>query len=310
MRGKQADLRLFRTGFLSQPWRRIIFAALVVILLASLVGFWVCRDLRDPVYRGKPLTTWLRTYGSSSSSGRHSKEWTETDAAVRHLGTNAIPVLLRMIRAKDSRLKLRLVALAQKQSFINFRFIPAAERNIAASRAFIALGETAKGAVPALVKMYDEDISADSQGAVADALAWIGLAAKPAIPRLLRSATNSNAKVRANSLWALGEIRAEPQSCVRALICALSDSDDWVRLSAVHALGLFGSDAQAAVPALTEMTRPLGGFMSAASLGIQTRLEARNALKKISARSASPPDDPFPALGMPTTDSPTSPLRD
>ena len=309
MRRKHGSLRLFRTGRLSRSWRLGTFAALVLFLLVALVGFLVCRDPREPVYRSTALTTWLRTYGSSSSSGRYSQEWNETDEAVRHIGTNGIPVLLRLIRARDSKLKLRLVALAQKQSFIKFHFMPAAERNVAASRAFIALGETAKSAVPALVKMYDEDISADSQGAVADALAWIGPAAKPAIPLLLRTATNSNAKVRANSLWALGEIHAEPQSSVPALIFALSDSDDWVRLSAAHALGMFGSDAQAAVPALTEMTRALGGFTSAASVGIQTRLEARNALKKITARSVSPPNDPFPVLGIPTPDSPVPPLR-
>ena len=37
---------------------------------------------------------------------------------LRHIGTNAIPTLLRRLRAKDSPLTLRLVALAQKQHLL------------------------------------------------------------------------------------------------------------------------------------------------------------------------------------------------
>jgi hypothetical protein len=184
------------------------------------------------MYRGKALTVWLRTYASSSPAGLHSREWNEADAAVRHIGTNGIPTLLRMIRGKDSNLKLRLVALARKQRLVKVHFVPAAERNVEASRAFIVLGDMARDAVPALVQMYHDDITADSQSAIEDALAWIGPAAKPAISLLLGAATNSNPRVRANALWALGEIHSEPALCVPELIRALGDSDDWARLSA------------------------------------------------------------------------------
>src|SRR5205823_2688038 len=110
-----------------------------------------------------------------------------------------------------------------------------------------------KDAVPHLMKIYNENNSVESQSAIEDSLSWIGPSAKPAIPLLLRAATNSNNKVRASALWALGDIHAEPQMCIPLLMKALRDSDAWARLCAAHALGMFGTDAQAAIPALSEL---------------------------------------------------------
>lgn len=120
---------------------------------------------------GKPLSLWLRTYAPSSSAGRGSREWSQADDAVRHMGTNCIPTLLSMLRQRDSKIKLNLVALAQKHRVIKVHFVPAAERNAEASKAFLALGGSAKGAVPALLKMCNESISADSQLAIEDTFA-------------------------------------------------------------------------------------------------------------------------------------------
>jgi hypothetical protein len=305
--GEHGDLRFSGNRPPSRPCWRKTFAASVVILLAGLVWLSIGQVPREPVYLGKPLTLWLRNYASSSSSGRGSREWSQADDAVRHIGTNCIPMLLHILREKDSKVKLRLVALVEKQQLIKIHFVPAAERNGEASKAFLALGDRAKGAVPALVKMYNENTSADSQAAIEDSFAWIGPASKPAIPLLLRAATNSNPRVRANALWALGEIHAEPLLCVPELIHALSDSDDWARLSAAHALGMFGTDAQSAVLSLTELTNVHRGFKSPVNGGLQVMLEARKALKKIDGRVISPSSENFPEFGIPTADWPVSP---
>ena len=263
-------------------------AALVLILLVGLVWSPIRQAPREPVYLGKPLSRWLRTYAPSSSSGRGSREWSQADDAVRHIGTNGIPILLNMLREKDSKLTLRLFALAQKQHFIKIHFVPAAQRNAAASKAFIALGDRAKGAVPALMKMYNENISTESQVAIADAFAWIGPSAKPAVPLLLQAGTNSNARARASALWALGEIHAAPQVCVPELIHALNDTNDWAQLSAAHALGMFGTDALSAVQPLSQLTNMSKGSKSSSMNKWQVMLEARNALRKIQPQTVSP----------------------
>src|ERR1017187_4665789 len=84
--------------------------ALVIGLTLGVMCFAAGRGSLVPVYRGKVLTSWLRTYAPSSPSGRQSREWGEADDAVRHIGTNCIPVLLRMVCQRDSKMNVFLVA--------------------------------------------------------------------------------------------------------------------------------------------------------------------------------------------------------
>ena len=279
------------SGFLG--WlARLRLGALMVGLTLSLLGgvfYLVSRGPREPIYQGKVLSAWLRTYNPASSSGRGSPAWKETDDALRHIGTKSIPFLVRMLRARDSSLKLWLVAWAQKQHFIKIHFVPAAARNIEASRAFIVLGNTAKVAVPDLVKAYADTGSDDARSAIEDAFSWIGPDARPALPFLLRATTNSNNRVRANALWALGEIHAEPDFCIPALLRGLKDGDSWAQTSAAHALGMFGPDASAAIPALAQVAQ-LSQFSATAmsrSSFVQARFEALRALRRIDPSAAS-----------------------
>jgi len=277
-------------------WPAIVLAFLLVVVLG---WFFASRATYQPVYEGKTLAHWLRTYAPSSKARPYSAEWEKAAKAVRQTGTNCIPVLLRMLRAKDSRLKLGLISLARKQHLIKVDFVPAEEVNIEASRAFIVLADRAKDAVPPLMKMYDENVSTESQRAILDALTWIGPPASPAIPMLLGATTNSDAKIRANALWALGEIHAEPQLCVPKLIGGLSDPDAWVRTSAAHALGMFGADAEAAIAPLSGLTNaniPLSGFMES---DIQVSIEARTALRKIRPQHEISPGIEFPTENLP-----------
>src|SRR5579863_7150233 len=133
-----------------KPLRVRITALLFVILAGGLVWLLARSVPPDPVYGGKRLSVWLQTYDPSSPHARGSREWSETDEAVRHIGTNAVPRLLDWLRQSDSSLKLKLVAWARKQPFIKIHFVPAATRNREASLAFVALGNNARNAVPGL----------------------------------------------------------------------------------------------------------------------------------------------------------------
>jgi HEAT repeat protein len=83
------------------------------------------------------------------------------------------------------------------------------------------------------------------------------------------------------------------------LIRALNDSNSWAQLSAAHALGMFGTNAQSAIPSLTA----IAGADMVAGTGIrsgnlnanamQVRFEAHNALKKINPQAVPPQSEPF-----------------
>src|SRR5512133_2428574 len=252
MNGRWKGVRLL--GLFLRLRQLALLLGLALLFLGTL-SYQLFRVPREPVYQGKALSEWLQTYNPGSASGRGSPAWKATDDALSHIGTNAIPFLLKRLRAHDSSLKLRFVALAQKQHLIKIHFVPAATRSIEASRAFIVLGNTAKDAIPDLIKAYEETESVEARSTIEDVFAWVGPDARPALPLLLRAATNSNNRVRANALWALGEIHAEPNSCVPALLQGLDDADPWVQTCAAHALGMFGPDASAAVPALARFAQ-------------------------------------------------------
>ena len=83
--------------------------------------------------------------------------------AVRRIGTNALPTLLRMLRAKDSALKVKLMDLVKRQHYFRIEYTPADELNYRACSAFGVLRAKAQSAAPALIRIYEQNISPASQ---------------------------------------------------------------------------------------------------------------------------------------------------
>jgi hypothetical protein len=131
-------------------------------------------------------------------------------AAVRQAGTNAIPLLLRMLRAKNSPLKVKLVALAERQHLVKIKYRLAKDWNSCGLLGFSVLRTNAQSAVPELIKIVDENISLDSQHYAIYSLGVMGSAAKEAVPSLLRWATNSNRYLRSSAVDVLDSINQKP----------------------------------------------------------------------------------------------------
>src|SRR5437870_12631878 len=110
-------------------------APLFSLLLLPVIGVtaWQVLRPREPSYQGKPLSVWLEGYNPyrTSDSGVlvEQPEWRKADESVRHLGTNAIPTLLKMLRARDTAFKTRLMRLAQKQHIVKIKWTSAAVLN-------------------------------------------------------------------------------------------------------------------------------------------------------------------------------------
>jgi HEAT repeat protein len=271
--------------------KRVQIALAVLLVAVGSVIVWQALQPGEPVYQGRPLSSWLTTYRTRLTAYRTRVQINESipteariaqqkaDEAVRDAGTNALPTLLRMLRAKDSALKVKLLDLAKRQRFIKIKYTPAEERNREARRAFEALGATAQSAVPTLIEIADRDISHTSQCCTIDALVLVGQPAKEAIPSLLRWATNADYEVRYCAIRALGKIGAEPDRVLPVLIKALPDSSSVVRMGAVWSLTDFEQNTKLAVPALVE-------FLNAPSDSMSDRSYATNALLKIDPAAA------------------------
>jgi hypothetical protein len=131
------------------------------VLLLALLGAAMWQALRQPApaYKGRPLTFWLRGFDISYNDPRK-PSFDESVEAVRHAGTNALPTLLRMLRARDSDLKHRLTRLAQKQHLVRIDYVSADHQRWAATQAFMALlGREAKYAIPQLVEISREEVA-------------------------------------------------------------------------------------------------------------------------------------------------------
>ena len=97
--------------------RKRVQVALAFVLVATAgVIVWQGLREREPVYQGKPLSVWLQRYNTHGSFIGLRPE-PMADEAVRQIGTNAIPTLLHMLRAHDSKyLMLRCRGKMLKES--------------------------------------------------------------------------------------------------------------------------------------------------------------------------------------------------
>jgi hypothetical protein len=230
---------------------RILPIGLLAVILGGIGWLALRQSQPEPSYQGKPLSFWL---AASRGLGPPGPSVGEADTAIRQIGTNAVPTLLRMLQLRDSKFKVTIFMLLQKQHVIRIPYAPS-NPNIRALWGFQTLGATASNAVPQLIELFDRDPSPFPQQAVPAILGNIGPAAGEAVPMLSRAITHTNELVRNNAIFAFVQIHAGSEVVVPVLIKCLNDPSALVRAHAARALGALGEDAQSAIPALLELWR-------------------------------------------------------
>src|SRR3954447_12986754 len=139
---------------------------IAIILLLTLVagGIVILRSLppREPVYDGKPLSFWVGQYRTNTWISVHEELATQAETAIRHIGTNATPVLLKMLGTTASPLRIKLTSKIPKHWLTSFHILTADEyrqqidqRREAGASGFAALGTEVKPALPALIALLD-----------------------------------------------------------------------------------------------------------------------------------------------------------
>jgi hypothetical protein len=254
---------------------RTVIVTLLVLAIGTVAMLYYLKHLGEPRYHGKRLRVWLaegvrKWYESGDEACKPSRE------AVRHMGTNAIPTLLRMLRATDSPLNLKLVALADKIEFIP-RPDTASDEHYLASWGFGWLGSDASNAIPALTDIYHQNILESSPIAYG-----ILLDMAPPLERTVlvnEGQTNRYDYVRKLALWQLTPTNT-PEVSVPLLIKALADPSPMIQSMAVSKLHFFGTNALPAVPALVPIAIGSGlGSTSAKSL--LCKLDPETAVKAL-----------------------------
>jgi hypothetical protein len=223
--------------------RRLLIVVLAFAALGGVTAFLLRGD-PEPKFEGKPLSRWLQGYCPDEYA------WESANNAVDMFGTNAIPTLLSMLGANDSRLKPALVSLAQKQPWIHIDPIPATNRNYAAAMAFRHLGTAATNAIPDLIRIYARNYSHSSRIATLSALDDVG---PHNLPLLARGLNHRDAAVREMIVGVLDRSQKPAAEVVPLLTSALGDSSPSVRATAAMALSRQGTSAASALPELRKL---------------------------------------------------------
>jgi HEAT repeat protein len=122
---------------------------------------------------------------------------------------------------------------------------------VRAAKGLGRLGWLAREALPALVGTL-RDADAKVREAAAHA---IGLMGPEALPTLVVMLAHEDKYVRRNAVWAMAKLGPLARPALGDLCAALKDADPRTASGAAQALGSMGTDGADAVPALTEAMR-------------------------------------------------------
>jgi hypothetical protein len=284
---------------------KLLVLVLCVVGILSLF-FMLSRQVPEPMYEGRPLSEWVvRSF--TPQYHRDDSEVQRGTHAIREIGTNAIPHLLRWIRHEEHPWKTRLREITSERlgrHFFNSRdpflgycavlafgvLAPVPDQTIeqlarlarktesrdVAVRALEAMGLSRNSnAIPPLVEIIMGH-QTELRGSAALAFRHMGEIAEPAVPVLLQCLNDQDTDVAINSLLAIEELALKPELVVPALIDALNDPRPAIRGFAARALGQYGREGLPAVPALLNALQ---------ADDVADRLNARDALLRIQPES-------------------------
>ena len=197
--------------------RRLLLRLTLALGLVGLTIYFI--PAHEPSQNGKRLSEWLDVLVASNGEPA-------AVAAVRAIGTNAVPHLLRRFSFRYSRRReafytemsrlLHGTLHLKKQPIYD----PTAIRFIGALRGFEALGPIASNAVPHLRKLLDTP-GATGQGA-GIAMSYIG---PRALPALIDGLANDSPVVRYHALRGVAPLGTNAAAALPALLNCLNDTN-------------------------------------------------------------------------------------
>lgn len=185
--------------------RRIGLAALLIAILGGFA--WLLMHRPEPSYLGKSLSAWLAEYNHQNLNWPRSFD-TPTDEAIRHIGTNAFPMIARRLRYRDSALKMNLLQFLGRHPRLHVPFLAPQngnQYNAQGVAALCALGRDAKPLIPTLA----EAMSHYGPGNRAVAGFWLeslGSDGEAAVPALIRMVQDKKDRLRAFEVETLAAV--------------------------------------------------------------------------------------------------------
>jgi len=229
----------------------------------------------EPSYQGRTLSQWV----DQTPEGWYVNS-TEAPEAIRRIGTNAIPTILKWISYESSPLRTRIAMLLSRLHLQpRFTLYPE-QRADHAEIVFSILGPEARAAIPELTRLALTSSDDRRSHRCINSLSYLG---PDALPSLLTIVTNNPLRSRAVAISRLPKFYQEARAFVPVLIQCVGDQDNGIALEAVEALGKLRVERSLVLPGLTYALR---------SPSVPVRLRAMNTIRSIS----SPTSEAVPFL--------------
>jgi hypothetical protein len=251
--------------------RRWIIVVSVACALVAGGMIWFSTREREPRYNGRTLSEWLKEMWPVPSNGYAARNpdqirarQIEAEEAVKHIGTNAMPCLVRWIRYEPRLPKLFSWLPTEVRPFERSG---GESRIVYAYEAFAFLGSEAGPAVPELMRaMGDKNLSPRVAWQIESALSFIGEPALEPALAFLADTNQPNRSYVAGAIWRMRRPGPAPATAGPVLVGCLGDPDDRVATRAAAALAYLRVDPAVTVPALTNALRdPRPAMRSAAA---------------------------------------------
>jgi len=220
-------------------WTRRRIASTTAVLTVLALFAWLTFHSSEPSYQGKSLSAWLE-----QASRNQELEFTFPDVrldtptacAIRAMGKDAVPYLIRMARTRDTPLRRRFVDLSYQYDWIGLHPQHYSEIQAETWYGFLVLGPAAKTALPELISMLD-DPAPEVRANAAFAIGKIGPDAASALPALQtlinnwfsRKPQREFSDERVLTAYALGEIGSAARSALPQIELLKKDADHSVR---------------------------------------------------------------------------------
>lgn len=250
-------------------YRRRVCALAFALALVGVIALVLHEEEPQPTFHGKSLSYWLGAWDSGQPQRPAEKD---AEDAVKSIGTNGIPFLLRRMSARDSAVANRVCFALENQHFIQHRFhFQTTEYKVAsAAHAFLVLGVAADSALPEVLEILNSCKKGSAQELqIFSLFRSLGSRAHLAVPALCKRLsleppvaghtkpsafeTFTEEQIRFNAALALGAIAKQPELAVPPLLNALHDPSLDVRAVAATSLGAFGIEARSALPQLKSL---------------------------------------------------------
>src|SRR4051812_29394846 len=246
-------------------------------MLAGVVVFLIWPRAREPEHQGKTLSEWLRDPPGTLDL---------PVVAVRAIGTNAVPWLLKWIqeeRPASKSLKANLRTLLRREYgevpripvLKTWLDRPTDDNRDKGLKGFYLLGPRASSAIPELTRLMNES---RSPVVSANAVSALGAIGQEALPILVAALDNPRAQNRGNVAYRIATMASrgtDAKAAVPVLIKCLRDTDTEVAEAAARSLGGLALSPETVVPALTNAMQDRRVVVRVASIRALEEFHAR-----------------------------------